>query len=213
MSKGKINIVYENPEPYSETEDRAVGFGLQAVPLGDTGEVAYFGLAATNATDQRRLQVCAQKKLDDQQVVPFFNLERRSNVRANTDLTKLIYSLSKPNQAKIGLMSKHAQLLPAAMGGGQMGMGGQQTPPWAIFSQIKDFFDVRELDGNIAEIPQDISLLMLVQPSNLTPAAQFAIDQFVLRVAASFAGVRRPEPCRSSGAQQAGKTISTASRN
>ncbi|TAL02841.1 MAG: hypothetical protein EPO08_05930 [Rhodospirillaceae bacterium] len=164
LSKGKINVVYENPEPFSDTEDRAVGFGLQAVPLGDMGEVAYFGLAATNATD-------------DQQVIPFFNLEREQFVEY--DLTKLIYSLSKPNQAKIGLIS--SLQLAGGMGGGQMGMGGQQTPPWAVMGQIKDFFDVRELDINVTDIPKDISLLMLVQPSNLTPATQFAIDQFVLR--------------------------------
>jgi len=163
LSKGKITVEYDNPEPYSDTEDRATGFGLRAVPLGDTGEVGYFGVAATNAAD-------------DQQVIPFFNLEREQFVEY--DLTKLIYSLSKPNQAKVGLIST----LPinGGLGGLELG-GGQQTPPWAVLGQLKDFFEVLELERNVTAIPKDINFLMLVQPGNLSPATQFAIDQFVLR--------------------------------
>jgi ABC-type uncharacterized transport system involved in gliding motility auxiliary subunit len=164
LANGRLLIQYENPEPFSDTEDRAVGFGLQAVPLGRSGEVGYFGLAATNATD-------------DQKVIPFFNLEREQFVEY--DLTKLIYSLSKPNQAKIGLITSLP--LEGSMGGMAMGMPGQPTPPWAILQQIKDFFDVRQLDAEVAEIPADIGMLLLAQPENLSPAAQYAIDQFVLR--------------------------------
>ena len=166
LAKGRIKIEYENPEPFSDTEDRAVGFGLQAVPLGRNGEVGYFGLAATNSTD-------------DQKVIPFFNLEREQFVEY--DLTKLIYGLSKPNQAKVGVISS----LPLQGGvnpmQAQMGMNPQPTPPWAIAQQIADFFDVRQIDTTVAEIPADISVLMLVQPEGLSPATQYAIDQFVLR--------------------------------
>ena len=62
ISDGMLQIQYFDPEPFSDVEDRAVGFGLQAVPLGPGGEAGYFGLAATNSTD-------------DQEVIPFFNLE------------------------------------------------------------------------------------------------------------------------------------------
>jgi ABC-type uncharacterized transport system involved in gliding motility auxiliary subunit len=91
LANGKLKIELFNPEPFSDVEDRAVGFGLQAVPLGQLGEVGYFGLAATNSTD-------------DQQVIPFFNLERAQFLEY--DLTKLIYSLSEPDQPKIGLLSR-----------------------------------------------------------------------------------------------------------
>jgi ABC-type uncharacterized transport system involved in gliding motility auxiliary subunit len=163
LSRGKLQVEYFNPEPFSDTEDRAVGFGLQAVPLGQSGEVGYFGLAATNATD-------------DQKVIPFFNLEREQFLEY--DLTKLIYSLSKPNQPKIGLITSLP--LEGGMTQGQFGMGGQPTPPWAIMEAIKDLFDVQMLDANFEEIPKDISILLMVQPENLSDASQYAIDQFVL---------------------------------
>lgn len=164
LAGGKLKIEYFNPEPFSDTEDRAVGFGLQAVPLGQSGEVGYFGLAATNSTD-------------DQKTIPFFNLERENFLEY--DLTKLIYSLSKPNQPKIGMLSSLP--LEGGMSQGQFGMGGQPTPPWAIMEGIKDLFEVTNLEATLEEIPKDISILMLAQPENLSESAQYAIDQFIMR--------------------------------
>jgi ABC-type uncharacterized transport system involved in gliding motility auxiliary subunit len=164
LAGGKLKVEYYNPEPFSDTEDRAVGFGLQAVPLGQSGEVGYFGLAATNSTD-------------DQQIIPFFNLERESFLEY--DLAKLIYALSKPNQPKIGLITSLP--MEGGMSAGQFGMGGTPTPPWAIMDAIKELFDVENLDAALEEIPKDIGILMLAQPENLSESAQYAIDQFVMR--------------------------------
>ncbi len=163
LAKGKIKVELYNPEPFSEVEDRAVGFGLQAVPISSNGEVGYFGLAATNSTDE-------------QQVIPFFSLEREQFLEY--DLTKLIYSLSRANPPKVGLLTS----LPINGGGAnpmQMRMGGG-TPPWAIMQQVQELFTVQTLDPNAAEIPKDIDTLMLVQPGSLPEPTQRAIDQFVM---------------------------------
>jgi ABC-type uncharacterized transport system involved in gliding motility auxiliary subunit len=165
LANGKLKIELYNPEPFSDVEDRAVGFGLQSVPLGQLGEVGYFGLAATNSTD-------------DEQVIPFFNLDREQFLEY--DLTKLIYSLSEPDQPKIGLLST----LPIQGGPGapnMMGMPPQPTRPWAILQQITDLFTVEPLDPSGTAIPADIDILLLVQPDGLPDTAAYAIDQFVLR--------------------------------
>ncbi len=165
LANGKIKVELYNPEPFSDVEDRAVGFGLQAVPLGQLGEVGYFGLAATNSTD-------------DQQVIPFFNLERAQFLEY--DLAKLIYSLSEPDQPKIGLLStlpiEGAPAMP-----NMMGMPQQQPRPWAVLGQIRDTFAIETLNPGITSIPADIDILMLVQPDGLSDAAAYAIDQFILR--------------------------------
>ncbi len=164
LANGKLKVEYYNPQPFSDVEDRAVGFGLQGVPLGAGGEVGYFGLAATNSTD-------------DQQVIPFFNLDREQFLEY--DLTKLIYSLSQPNQPKVGLISTLPVM--GMPGGGNPFMGGGQgTPPWAIMSQLKDFFDITQLEIDAKAIPKEIGLLILVQPSNLSDETTYAIDQFVM---------------------------------
>lgn len=164
LAGGKIKVELYNPEPFSDVEDRAVGFGLQAVPLGQMGEVGYFGLAATNSTD-------------DQQVVPFFNLEREQFLEY--DLAKLIYNLSEPDQPKVGLITS----LPIEGGASAPNpmMPPRQTPPWAIMQQIRDLFAVEVLDPAAESIPADVDILMLVQPDGLSEETAYAVDQFVLR--------------------------------
>ncbi len=164
LSGGMLQVQYFDPEPFSDVEDRAVGFGLQAVPLGDIGEVGYFGLAATNSTD-------------DQEVIPFFNLEREAFIEY--DLTKLVYTLSNPDQPKIGLITS----LPVdgGMTPGMGGMGGTPTPPWQIMDQMRDFFEVERLDAEIDAVPEDVDVLVLAQPDPLSDAATYAIDQWALR--------------------------------
>src|SRR6516164_1000621 len=87
---GKVRLEVYNPQPYSDVEDRAVAFGLKGVPLNQQGEQVYFGLAATNSTD-------------DQQVIAFFAPERERFLEY--DLTKLIHSLAFPKKTVIGLMT------------------------------------------------------------------------------------------------------------
>ena len=163
LSGGMLQVQYFDPEPFSDVEDRAVGFGLQAVPLGDIGEVGYFGLAATNSTD-------------DQEVISFFNLEREAFIEY--DLTKLVYTLSNPEQPKIGLITS----LPVdgGMSPGMGGMGGTPTPPWQIMDQMRDFFEVERLDADLDEISEDIDVLVLAQPDGLSEIAAYTIDQWIL---------------------------------
>lgn len=163
LSGGMLQVQYFDPEPFSDVEDRAVGFGLQAVPLGDIGEVGYFGLAATNSTD-------------DQEVISFFNLEREAFIEY--DLTKLVYTLSNPQQPKIGLITS----LPVdgGMTPGMGGMGGSPTPPWQIMDQMRDFFEVERLDMALEAIGEDIDVLVLAQPDGLTEIAAYTIDQWIL---------------------------------
>ena len=178
LANGKLKINYEDPQPFSDTEDRAVGFGLQSVPLGREGEVGYFGLAATNSTD-------------DQKVIPFFNLEREQFVE---------YDLTKPIFTWLGAITSLP--LEGSAGGAQMGMPEQQpTPPWGIAQQMADLFEVRQLGGDLKEIPAEIGVLFLAQPTSLSPTTQYAIDQFVMRGGKVFAFV---DPNPESGNPEAG---------
>src|SRR5258708_27291121 len=48
-AKGKLRLEIHNPQPFSDVEDRALAFGLQALPLGQQGAQAFFGLACSNS--------------------------------------------------------------------------------------------------------------------------------------------------------------------
>src|SRR5215831_6012563 len=158
---GKIRLEVYNPLPFSDVEDRAAAFGLQGVPLDAQGEQAYFGLAATNSTD-------------DQQTIAFFQPERERFLEY--DLTKLVHSLAFPKKTVVGLISS----LPLE-GDVMAMMRGRPSEPMAVMEQMQQLDTVKPLAANIDAIPPDVDVLMLVHPQNLSDKTLFAIDQFVLK--------------------------------
>jgi len=158
---GKIRLEVYNPLPFSDTEDRAVAFGLQGVPLDVAGDQVYFGLAATNSTD-------------DQQVIAFFQPDRERFLEY--DLTKLVHSLAFPKKTVVGLIST----LPLE-GDTMAMMRGRPSEPMAIMEQMQQLDTVKPLAANLDAIPPDVDVLMLVHPQNLSDKTLFAIDQFVLK--------------------------------
>ncbi len=160
ISGGKLQLEILDPEPFSDAEDQAVAVGLRGRQLNAEGEMGYFGLAASNSTD-------------DQEVIGFFSPDRENFVEY--DITKLIHALSNPKKRIVGLMTS----LP--LDGGQNPMTQQQTQPWLIMSQIREFFDVQTVDQAVTEIPSNIDVLLVAQPTTLTPQAAYAIDQYALK--------------------------------
>ena len=159
-SKGKLRLTVIDPQPFSEDEDRASEFGLQAVPLGARGDSLYFGLAGTNSTDGR-------------EIIGFFQPDKEEFLEY--DVASLIHRLTNTKRAKIGLMSSlpvDASFDPSS---------GGMRPGWASISQLRELFDVQTLASDVASIPADIDTLMVIHPRDLAPRTQYAIDQFVLR--------------------------------
>ena len=163
LSGGKVTLHVIDPEPFSEEEDRAVGYGLRGVPLGLDEGVLYFGLAGTNS-------------VDDEEVIPFFTIEREAFLEY--DVTKLVHGLAQPERKVVGLLSS----LPVEGQGPQAAaLRGQGAQPWMIVEQMRQLFEVRSLAPELAEVPEDVDVLMLVHPRELPPETVYAIDQYVLR--------------------------------
>ncbi|HYB10742.1 MAG TPA: Gldg family protein [Alphaproteobacteria bacterium] len=161
LSSGRIRLEVYNPEPFSDAEDRAVGYGLQGVSLGNEGDQVYFGLAGTNSTD-------------DEQIISFFQPDRERFLEY--DVTRLIAGLENPKKKIVGLISS----LPMAGAFGNPMMGQGTTPPWTVLTEMREQFTVREFGDDPDKIDKDIDVLMIVHPKKLSEKAQFAIDQFVL---------------------------------
>jgi len=156
LSGGKLKLKVYDPKPYSEEEDEAVTFGLQGVPVDSSGEVAYFGLAASNSTD-------------DKKSIPFFNSSREPFLEY--DLTRLVYDLSHPEKKKLGVMTD-LQI---------WGDPSRNVPGWSITDLLNQFFIVRILNTDVTTIADEIDLLFLIPPKDMSDQTLYAIDQFVLR--------------------------------
>ncbi len=159
LSNGKIRLELHHPAPYSNDEDKALAYGLRGVATSEAGDPGYFGLAGINSTD-------------DQAVIPFFALERESFLEF--DLTKVVYTLVNPVKKVVGVIST----LPVH---GRHAPPYGTTPRWPVMGQLDPLFDIQALNAEIRVIPPDVDLLMLVQPTRLTKATLYAIEQFVLR--------------------------------
>jgi gliding motility-associatede transport system auxiliary component len=159
-SNGKLSLQVIDPVAFSEEEDDAARFGLQGVPVGQTGDTIYMGLAGTNATDK-------------QEVIPFFDPQKESFLEY--DVARLVYSLAHPKHPVIGLLST----LPISAG---FDFNTQQTrDEWAIMSEIEQLFEVRQIEPSVKHIDDDVDVLMIVHPKNYSDTMLYAIDQFVLR--------------------------------
>ncbi len=154
LSNGAIKLELVDPEPFSAEEDRAVGFGLSGVPISEAGDLGYFGIAATNTTD-------------DKDVIPFLTPQREQFLEY--DLTRMINNLANPKKKVIALVS---------------GIPVDSDPlkkykPWALIDQLKQFFEVRP-QGLTPKITDDVDLMMIVHPFGLSDASLYLIDQYVL---------------------------------
>lgn len=159
-SGGMIHLHVIDPQPFSVEEDRAAELGVTGTAINDAGTKFYFGLAGTNSTN-------------GQQAIPFFDPDKQSFLEY--DVAKLVYQLAHPAKPVVAWLST----LP--MTGGYDPQSGQMRQPWVVYSQAQQLFDVRPLQPTATSIAPDVRVLVLIDPKNLSPATQFAIDQYALR--------------------------------
>ena len=159
-SHGKLRLHVIDPQPFSEEEDRAAELGIRGTPLGGVSGSFYFGLAGTNSTDGKA-------------AIEFFDPNKEQFLEY--DVVKLVYQLANPKKPVVAWLST----LP--MGPGFDPRTAQVREPWMVYSDAQQLFDLRPLEPGAAHIDPDVNVLVLVHPKNLSPATQFAIDQFALR--------------------------------
>lgn len=159
-SQGKLKVTVIDPLPFSEQEDRATGFGLSPINLGNGGEPIYFGIGGTNG-------------VGDEQILPFLDPSKEAFLEY--DLAKLVYTLAHPTKQVVGLLSS----LPLTRGFDPLTQ--QVQAPWVIGEQLGQLFDLRILSPQVTGFDPDLQVLMLVHPKNLSEETLYAIDQFILR--------------------------------
>lgn len=163
-SRGKITLEVADPEPFSETEEKAAQYGLKGVPATAGGEMLYFGLAGTGAGSS------------EDQAIEFFQPDKEDSLEY--EITKLVYNLSNPKKKVIGLLTS----LP--MDGDPMArmMNPRAAPkePWVALEYLRQTFDVKVIPPAGETLDADLDVLVIVHPQNLTQGMLYSIDQFVL---------------------------------
>lgn len=141
LSDGKFQYRIYYPELMNEAEDRAIAAGLQAIPLVDRSETAYFGMTVSDDTDNR-------------QIIPFFPLERQTFLEQ--DITTAVYLLNHPKPT-LGILSS----LPMF----SRFQNNTHTDGWEILNQLSRFYDLKIIGDNL---PEGLDALMIIHPYGLS---------------------------------------------
>ncbi len=168
-ARGNIHLEVINPRPDTEEEEAAIRAGISRQPL-PTGESLFFGLAAIQA--------------DREQVLPMFNRQREEFLEY--DISQLIHQVQQTELPKLGVITGLDVFgNPAAAMFGQPPQGNQED--WVFVQELRNRFEVEQVQGD--ELPDDLDLLAVIHPQELSEQLQFEIDQFLLSGKPVFAAV------------------------
>ncbi len=159
---GMIRLLVIDPEPFSEAEDQAVGFGIEPVPMNASGERGFIGLVGTNS-------------IDDEIPIPVLSPERESALEY--ELTKMVYNLSNPKKRVIGLVSG----LQVSSDVADPQTGRTTRREWGVITLLREIYEVQQLDMETREIDANIDTLIVIHPKEFPANLLYAIDQFVLK--------------------------------
>ena len=154
-----------DPQPDSDAEDSARLDGLEPQPLPGEDRF-YLGLAVSLA--------------DQSVALPFLDPGRERQLEY--DITRAISRVFTPEKPVVGVMSA----LPVFGEPGnpmmaQMGQSGAGTPAWTLIEQLKQDYNVKHLEMTVDKIDDEVKVLLVIHPKDISDQAQYAIDQFVLR--------------------------------
>ncbi len=160
-SNGKIEIEKYDPQPDSDAEDSANLDGIEGQPLR-SGDKIYLGLSVN--------------MLNEKVAMPFLVPDRERLLEY--DISRAISRVFNPERPVIGVMTP----LQAFGQPQQMRQFGQQpSEPWVLISELKRDFTVKQLFITADKIDEEIKVLVLIHPKEITEATQYAIDQFIMR--------------------------------
>jgi len=158
-----IKVKRLNPKPDSDAEDSAKLDGVEGQMLPN-GEALYMGIAVSS--------------VDEKVAIPFLSPDRERLLEY--DLSRAISRVVSPQKAVLGIMT------PLPMFGQQMNpmmarMGQQGQEPWVIIGELQRDFTVKQIQMDVDKIDDDVKVLMVVHPKDISDKAQYAIDQFIMR--------------------------------
>lgn len=161
--KGKVNLIFLDPDKDSEAKSRARELGIRPLSMGTLDRTkqefasVYFS-AAINYEDKVELV----QNLLDSQVLEY-------------DLTMKLFKMLNPEGRKIGIIEEV----------GPFSLNNEQNPfvSLNLLNQgLQEFYGSLQ-SVNLAEgpIPGDITTLLLVGPEQLDDIQKYHIDQFIMR--------------------------------
>ncbi len=159
ISSGKVILEISDPKPDTEEEEWAQKFGIKTIALS-SGNKVFFGAVIS--------------MLDQEMLIPYFDQRRQEFLEY--DISQAIQKVSSTSDSKVGILSALN-----LQGGRSMIPGQPPMEKWAFFSELEKSISVEIIPVTTQEIPDNISLLIVLHPRGFSLRLRYAIDQYVLR--------------------------------
>jgi ABC-type uncharacterized transport system involved in gliding motility auxiliary subunit len=166
-SNNRISLSVIDPQPFSEEEDLATQFGIQAVPISQGAPGIYFGLVVAQPEGREN-----NPQGRAAETLPLIRPELEQFLEY--EFMKLITKVNEPDLQVVGLLTE------LDIDGGFDPVAGQATQQWMIMDIIRQLYAVQRVDKSAGEIDEEIDILMIVHPQGLSEQMLYAIDQFVM---------------------------------
>jgi ABC-type uncharacterized transport system involved in gliding motility auxiliary subunit/ABC-type transport system involved in cytochrome c biogenesis permease component len=163
-AKGKLILEKFDPKPDSDAEAAAQLNGVEGRPTGPFGtDKIYLGAVAS--------------LLDEKFALPWLPPERERLLEY--DLSRAIARVVNHTRPVIGIMTG----LPVFGEAPSMLLhpGQNREEEWAFVTELKKDFTLRDVPLTAVKIDDEIKVLLVAHPVEISDTAQYAIDQFVLR--------------------------------
>ena len=167
-SDGLLSLSVIDPEPFSEDEDLANQFGIQPVPVTQGGEAIYFGIVAAQP-----LAEGAPESLRISETMPLIRPDQEPFLEY--EFVKLITQAANPERQVVALLTG------LDLDGGFDPASNQMLQPWFVMDVIRQLYEVRRISALDEEIGEDVDIVMLVHPGELSRQMLYAIDQHLMR--------------------------------
>ena len=150
----KIRLEIRRIKPFSDMEKQAVSEGM--LPFPENEEEMYFGLKVIAADGRSAL-------------IPALKPERRALLES--DLNRILHGLNEERKVKIGVFSPRLPFSP----------DGKGSAFASLAALLQEYYEVFEIPAGSSLVPQDISVVLALDPGRLPPVFAYALDQYVMR--------------------------------
>lgn len=164
QAKGKLLLQKLDPRPDSDAEDSARLDGIDNRTLGPFGtDKIYLGLVVS--------------MLNDKFVLPWMAREREQLLEY--DISRAIARVIDSARPVVGIMSGLPVFgeAPSPL----MHPGENHAEEWSFVTELKKDFSIKEVPMTASRIDDEVKVLLVVHPVDISDTGQYAIDQFVLR--------------------------------
>ena len=162
-SQGHVVLETYDPKPDSDEEEWAQRYGVEGQSLGmlGGGPELYLGLVAVSGGKESVLPVLSPAQEPELEYL----------------VMRLISEVTRLRKPRIGLLSS----VPVTGVNSMFPGGPRGMEPWLFAGELQRLYEVVPVEISDDKLPDDLDLLLVIQPANLPDGILFAMDQYLLR--------------------------------